>query len=415
MKILLLTNHLAVYAGSEIQILELYRYFKSQNHGVFVYANYIRTPMLSHFSTQDVFHKTDDINLDEFDLVWAQHSIFARLFKNKIYLNLNLKIISAHLSPFEPFEYSSLKYMQSLGAIFVANSEETRDKLSEFGISSVHISYNAAPAEFIHPTAPRELKRLAIISNHPHAHVLQAAKILKEKGIGVDYIGIKDMQQQFVTPELLLLYDCIITIGKTVQYALLSKRAIYCYDHFGGCGYLNQDNYNIAKYYNFSGRGFNQEKNPQEIADEIIRGFEANIQFVKTVDASDFILSDFIKKLEPKSIHLTRLEQEKLRLFYPSEEVISKLYNIYQNERTKASSLLQELRVTYQTINEKTEQFNQINQEVNFLQNRILQQQEQLALAQQNIERFQKYSKACVVLGIVTFFCLILLFFECSN
>ena len=45
MKILLLTNHLAVYAGSEIQILELYRYFKSQNHGVFVYANYIRTPI----------------------------------------------------------------------------------------------------------------------------------------------------------------------------------------------------------------------------------------------------------------------------------------------------------------------------------------------------------------------------------
>lgn len=418
MKILLLTNHLAVYAGSEIQILELYRYFKAQNHEVFVYANYINSPMLNHFAKQDVFHQIDDINLDEFDLVWVQHSIFARLFKNKIYLNLNLKIISAHLSPFEPFEYSSLKYMQSLGVTFVANSEETRDKLSEFGISNVYISHNAAPEEFIHPIAPQELKRIVIISNHPHVNVLQAAEILKEKGLFVDYVGMKDMQQKFVTPELLLRYDCIITIGKTVQYALLSKRAIYCYDHFDGCGYLNQDNYQTAKYYNFSGRGFDQKKKAQEIADEIISGFGSNIQFVKTVNIADFILSNFIKKLAPESIHIAPLEQEKLRLSYPSEEIISNLYNLYQKERTKAFSFAQELRVAYQTINEKTEQVNQINQEVNHLQHYISQQKKELTLIhhkvteqEQHLEKqIKKQKHSRMMLYIAVFFCLILLF-----
>lgn len=158
MKVLLLTNHLAMYGGSEIQIFELYQYFKNQNHTAQVYANYFDQPMMSLFSTNDIIYDIEQINLNEFDVVWSQHCIFSRLFKSKIYQNLQLKLFSVHLSPFEIFEYGSLPYMKYINAYFIANSFETRDKLIDFGIENQHIytSHNFCPKSYL-PIPPSHL------------------------------------------------------------------------------------------------------------------------------------------------------------------------------------------------------------------------------------------------------------------
>lgn len=248
MKILLLTNHLADYSGSEMQILELYRYFKNRGNTVHVYANYVHTPFCLEFEEQDIFRDIQTIDISQYQFIWSQHAIFSRLFSQNT-PEFQAIVISVHLSPYEMLELSSLHYMQKLNAHFIANSQETQEKLQEFGIDpqKIIISHNAAPQKFITPPPQNAvLRKIAIVSNHPPAEILAAAELLQQRQIQVDIFGLGH-QFQVVTPDLICDYDVIVSIGKTVQYALLANRALYCYDHFGGCGYLNENNYAIAK------------------------------------------------------------------------------------------------------------------------------------------------------------------------
>ncbi|ROW33332.1 hypothetical protein [Neisseria animalis] len=229
------------------------------------------------------------------------------------------------------FEMSALPYMKKLQANFVANSEETREKLSSFGIppQQVTVSHNAAPDEFVQAnTGLAQLKKIAVISNHPPTEMVEAAKLLGQNGVTVDFIGMRTTQVE-ITPQLIGGYDVIVTIGKTVQYALLSHKPVYCYDHFGGCGYLNHDNFEIAKHHNFSGRGFSK-KNAGEIALELVSLFADSFEFAKNFNQSkDFLLSCFVEKLLANAVdtHITPDLIECIKLSVPAEE---KLANLYQ-------------------------------------------------------------------------------------
>lgn len=326
-KALLLTNHLIDYGGSEIQILEVYHLLKSKGFDVHVFANITGAPVIEHFSKIDILLALDDISPADYHLIWSQHSLFARLFKKPLD-NFSTLIFSVHLSPFEMLELSSLAYMTLIGAYFIANSPETADKLSEFDINreSIHISYNCAPSNFYCPPSKKvlPLKKIAIVSNHLPKEVQVAAKLLQKK-YSVNLIG--GGNPQLVTPEILHEFDCIISIGKTVQYALLADKAVYCYDHFGGPGYLNNDNYTVAQYNNFSGRGF-EKKTAKKIVKEVICGYESEKDFVKEIkDKSIYQLEFFLDKLLalPPQIIDTRL-QEIIHKSYPVEEKIAIFY-----------------------------------------------------------------------------------------
>jgi len=58
----------------------------------------------------------------------------------------------------------------------------------------------------------------------------------------------------YIEDKVLENYDLVITIGKTVNYCLALGVPVYCYDWFGGSGYLNPGNFAINKRHNFSGR-----------------------------------------------------------------------------------------------------------------------------------------------------------------
>lgn len=335
MNVLILTNHLSVYSGSEIQVFELYCYLKNNNHSVQIYANYFNQPMLGLFSAHDIINDIDKIDLNQYDAVWSQHCIFARLFKNKTYDNLNIKLFSVHLSPFEPFEYSSLTYMKPINAHFIANSLETKDKLMSLGIDDpIHVSNNFCPSAYISNEKPQTLNKILIVSNHAPKEITEASHLLKKQGYVVKHIGLgNENKQELITPKIINEFDCIISIGKTVQYAILNNRAIYCYDHFGGAGYLNDDNYEIAKYHNFSGRGFDEHKTPEQIANEIINQFQENVNFVsKITDKDSYVLENNIEQiLSLPKITISKEQQNEIRLSYPIEELIARYYNHCQN------------------------------------------------------------------------------------
>ncbi|PJG86507.1 hypothetical protein [Conservatibacter flavescens] len=170
MKFLLLTNHLFEYGGSEVQILELYAHLKAQNHTAKIYANDWGEAFKGLFDADDVLADIDAICVSDYDVVWVQHAIFARLFKDIKQTDFSLKVISVHLSPYVPLEISSLAYMKAIGATFVVNSAETKQKLTELSIDDkdIFVSHNAAPTTFIQPNQRKpELAKIAIVSNHP--------------------------------------------------------------------------------------------------------------------------------------------------------------------------------------------------------------------------------------------------------
>ncbi|MEW6856332.1 hypothetical protein ABG752_11000 [Streptococcus iniae] len=79
-------------------------------------------------------------------------------------------------------------------------------------------------------------------------------------------------------------YDCVIGIGKNVQYCLAMGKPIYVYDHFKGPGYLTAENIEQAAFNNFSGRGFEKcRKTSQEIVSDLLAGYQSAQSFQKNI------------------------------------------------------------------------------------------------------------------------------------
>ena len=79
--VLLLTNHLYEWAGSETIIVELIEAFVAKGAQVTVFANDIGDEFsceISHLSGCRIVHDAADIELSEFDLVYCQHQVITR-------------------------------------------------------------------------------------------------------------------------------------------------------------------------------------------------------------------------------------------------------------------------------------------------------------------------------------------------
>lgn len=387
MNVLILTNHLVELCGSEIQVLEIYNYFKERDHNILVYANILGDPIIEYFDKNDLITNLEQINLENINFIWSQHCMIARLFQNHIHKNVDLKLISVHLSPYEMMELCSLPYMKLLDCIYVANSKETKDKLVSLGIESnnIFISNNCAPSKYLDNSIKEtKLNNILVVSNHLPQEMIEATNILS-KDFNVNIIGGK--KAVLVTPELIKQYDMIITIGKTVQYGLLSNIPVYCYDHFGGPGFLNFENYEVAKYYNFSGRGF-EKKTAEEIVLEVRDNFQFSVDFFnKFSKKSDFILEYFMDNLflQNKKCILTKKKQQLLLPFVPFEKKIAELYSLMKKEQHYTSHLLLEMVKLKTELHGKEEKLTKFSKELYFTKEKLINFSKELYLANKKI------------------------------
>ena len=76
--------------------------------------------------------------------------------------------------------------------------------------------------------------------------------IARQRQFNISYFGGKNNVR--ITPDLLLKFDLILTIGKTVQYGLVLGIPVYNYDHFGGDGYITLQNIDFESNYGFTGK-----------------------------------------------------------------------------------------------------------------------------------------------------------------
>lgn len=286
MKILLLTNHLAQFGGSEIVTLEVAETFLKIGCDVNIFTSYIDDPVRSHMDEMNLtYGAIDDCPSPEnFDIIWSQHQLLPLLLAKYGMSSIeNVFLVNASLSPYEPLEIPGA--VAEVADMIVANSPETAERLVDLGVPDEKISvfYNAAPDSFnLTRNSKPELQSVLVISNHMPEEIAIAIDILNNKGLNAEHIGLP-FNVKKVTPEIISSYDAIISIGKSVQYSLLSETPVYVYDRFGGPGWLNEDNIDNAEKFNFSGRCCRRQLSSETIADELISGYSKATSAIRTL------------------------------------------------------------------------------------------------------------------------------------
>jgi len=288
--VLITQNALHKIAGSEVNTLELATFFTDQGATVTVYTLFASSPMLDYFKKKNITVTTEDgsIHAKDFDLIWVHQQILPKIFGRELSQQKKLPIII--------FYYMSssvnieLPYTRGLeerlaSKIFFVSPEAKDDHLKYRADSSLsyEIFPNPSPKSFIEsqfqPTENSIVKNILIVSNHPPQELDQASDLLEHQGIKVTYRGESQKgTATLITPQELLEYDCVISIGKTVQYCLSLGLPIYVYDHFGGPGYLTKETFDKARYHNFAGRGF-PKKTPQAIVSEIVDHYQQALHY----------------------------------------------------------------------------------------------------------------------------------------
>lgn len=280
---LVATHNLTSYAGSEVFTLELATELREMGWEVLVAALRQGEPMASEFEQRgfrilELLAEASLIKSIPFDLAWIQHA--------PVYYELLLiqgikaaKVVFCSLSHFEPLE-SVPAYRGNID-LLLANSIENRNFITNelaLGNDQIIVFPNSVPSNYwvtrkeLHSPV---LTRIAVISNHPPPEVLEAISVLKANGVAVSHIGIGGTRV-LTHPKLLLEYDAIITIGKTVSCCLALKIPVYCYDHFGGPGWLDEDNFDLASQNNFSGRGFSK-RTVESIVNDLFVGYSESL------------------------------------------------------------------------------------------------------------------------------------------
>lgn len=295
-KFLLTHIWLRGFSGAEINILELASYLHDQGAEVEVFTLYTSEPMLSIFQEKGI-QVIDDIeyqfNVSDFDYVWVSQNLLPNKFIRSLgtkqvklpkFLFLHMAALPEHVIE-QPFIHQ-LENQISSGTLAISK-EVVKYNLNRYFASIPNLMFyqNPAPQAYFDKRYRHKigkLKRIIVISNHPPKEIIELGDYFKELDVTVDYYGVWTDNYELVTPSLISQYDCLIGIGKNIQYALSMGKPVYVYDHFGGPGFLTEDNFDIAEEYNFSGRCFSNRKDSLEIVNEIVSQFSESQEFYST-------------------------------------------------------------------------------------------------------------------------------------
>ena len=346
MKLLIAQHQLSDFGGSEVITLELSRYFTAKGWRVDILTHFYGEPIRSEFlklKGARVFTDPEELATN-YDIVWLHHQLFPPSLKKIVSTGRRRPtIIFNHMSPYEPLEYPRFAAIENaLADIVLANSQETYDMLISAGVKKdlLTIIGNPAPDEFARKTTKthRQLQTLLAVSNHFPPEAIEALDLLEKSGVQIHRVGASFDNKTLVNPTMISRADAVISIGKTVQFSLLSRVPVYVYDHFGGPGYLTRDNFEMTRLHNFSGRGFTKKK-PEDIAEEVVRDYASARREIDALanDTSQTFL--FSAKIE-ECLQLAKRHNEKhSRPNVPTEEWEAMLANNRLLKRTFLASM----------------------------------------------------------------------------
>lgn len=262
---LISTNHFDTWAGSELMAVELAEGLEARGWDVTLHAPFFRenfAPDAIGARFNWVMDHSDLPKASAFDLIYSQHGAlipyWAEQSGQELFGDGRPAFVFAHLSPTSALECPSSGAEPLLADLILANSPETRASFAELGgaFEAAEVMPNPAPAQFDAARRVRKAgvaKRILVVSNHVPKELQQATECLKGQGVRVRRIGLGNTCRRLM-PDDLKWADAVVTIGKTVQFAMRAGCPVFCYDRFGGPGWLTVRNAADAEAANFSGR-----------------------------------------------------------------------------------------------------------------------------------------------------------------
>jgi O-antigen biosynthesis protein len=385
-RILLTNHHLVEYGGSEIVTLDLATEFQQRGWDVTVATFQLGGGIEQDFRNNkiEIVNVLDKSLLHvKFDLVWSHH--YPVLIKCLVEDNNQTRfLIISSLSPYEPLE--AIPFFSCQADLILCNSEETKkERIEEINQQQTHqgktiVFNNSVPSKWFETNRHRDnlqLKKVAIISNHAPTEIINTIDILKARKIDVDLIGAQGIST-LVDINLLTSYDAIITIGRTVQHGMALSIPVFCYDRFGGPGWLNPDNYQLSEWFNYSGRCCYEKISSEEIVDRLVNGFieaKNHTRFFKNYAINRYSLTKNIDNVLD-IIDIVN-EQNREYLDFSTEKVIGKVGKAYRHLLNNQENLQQAL--------------DRFQPQLDQLQSRLQQAQSELDRSQFQLQQTQRY------------------------
>jgi hypothetical protein len=280
-------------AGSEVVTFELASHFANNGANVLVATFGVSEEWSARFAAlpatevlrYDDPQLTARIEAQHPDIAWIHHGVIpGALLRNPG----ETRFVFHHMSAYQFQEFPhSPRVEAALASAIVFPAAETLEAQLASGLyadvdeSLLSVFGNPAPDEFAResPPKPEKLRRLLVVSNHPPLELEDAVRVIADRGVEVVRFGGSPTDPQpkrLVRPADIHDVDAVVSIGKTVQYALVAGVPAFVYDHFGGPGWLVETHFDAARHANFSGRGFT-ERTADALADEILDGFAAAV------------------------------------------------------------------------------------------------------------------------------------------
>lgn len=279
MRILFTCIFLDGYHGSVMLVKEHAEYLASKRgggHDVTV-ATVIATPEITDFFTSSgvTVQYLPDVDVKvHYDIVFAYHyPTLDNLLERGLHCE---KLVMGSLSSFEKLE-SFPQYWDTASLLIVMSRETKEVHYDKYGIprEKMFVFENNVPDAFAeYATSCPSLFpcHIAVVSNHIPREVEELPMHLP-KDCGFTMIGMGREICEAVTPKLLSRFDVVISIGKTVQYAMALGIPVFEYDYFGGNGYVTPETMAKEAGNNFSGRPEKRKLKSSALAAEIMNGY----------------------------------------------------------------------------------------------------------------------------------------------
>ena len=274
---ILFTNmFLVARTGSELHLAELARRFSELGWDVTFYTLVSGYPIcaeLEKLGAKIVVYGEEDQLAAHYDVLFAQH----HMVSDYVWTNLGIsfdKVVVSILGAVTLYE--KLPLFSDDSDLILAVSPEALDAFSEKsnGIETMVFTNYATDDYFAANRSeplPEKPQKIAVISNHTVDEVRALANLVDETQT-IDYFGYETEAVE-VTPELVASYDLIVTIGRTVICCFATCTPVYCYDQFGGPGYIDPAEAEKHAYANFSGRSDPARRSGEELYADIMDGY----------------------------------------------------------------------------------------------------------------------------------------------
>lgn len=355
-KVLLTNIFISNYTGSELDTLQTAKWFKKNHWDVEVATLQKKEPLLHLFAENDI--KVTDVwaeqlSSQQYDLLWGHHwpLISYIIFHEKAVFQ---KLIHHCLGALEPLE-SAVPFHNEI-PIYFSISEVVKQILIDVdGVDEKKIQVFTNSAEEIYfekykTIVPNKLRKIGIISNHVPEELAELKEFFEPLGIEVFYIGMYN-NYMLVDVDLIMNYDLIITIGRTVQQCFACGVPVYCYDIYGGPGYIDKNNIDIAEKFNFSGRGFANKMTCTQIAEDILKNYPNaldNISFLHDIALERYRFEEKMAKamklIDSAPEFNGKMVRERYRQYMRPNEAYIQAWKRMADRENEVSSLVTRVR-----------------------------------------------------------------------